>query len=188
MPQDKRFYLTFDGAPHPPKTDRLLEKLAQHGIPATFFMEGKRVDDEPDCARRVQAAGHAIGNHSYTHPDFSTLSLSACEEEIQKAQAALSRHLGFTAKLLRPPFGKIQPEVLEHFEKQGFTIVLWDYSIKDWEGPSAEAIAQRVLSQLSANEAVIVMHDRVEWNPDVLDIIVPEIQRRGYRFLAKTPA
>ena len=185
MSEEKRFYLTFDGAPNPPGTDRILEKLAAHGVPATFFMEGQRVDGEPECAKRVLRAGHAIGNHSYTHPDFSTLSLEACDAEIEKTQQALQRHLRLKPRLLRPPFGKIKDEVIRHFEQQGFTIVLWDYSIKDWEGPDAAAIAQRVLSQLREG-AAIVMHDKVEWNPEVIDLIVPEIRKMGYTFCAKT--
>ncbi len=185
MTGEKKFYLTFDGAPNPPHTDHILEKLANHNVHATFFMEGRRVDEQPACAKRVLQAGHAVGNHSYTHPDFSTLSIAECDEEVQKTQDALRRNLGLEAKLLRPPFGKINEEVLRHFEQQGFTVALWSYSVKDWEGPDAEAVAGRVLGQLVEDEATIVLHDRVEWNPGVLDIIIPGILEKGYCFCVK---
>lgn len=182
---NKRFFLTFDGAPDPRGTDNILEKLAEHGIAATFFMEGSRVDKNPEAARRVQAAGHAIGNHSYSHPDFTALSMEAREQEVFRAQSALERHLGLKTKLLRPPFGKIDQNAVQHFETLGFKIVLWDYSIRDWDGPDENAIAMRILDQLNADEATIVMHDYVEWNPAVIDLVVPRIKKLGYEFCRK---
>lgn len=181
----KRFYLTFDGAPDPRGTDKILATLQKHDIKATFFMEGSRVDKDPEAARRVLTEGHAVGNHSYTHPDFATLSMKQREEEVSKAQAALERHLGITTKLLRPPFGKIDDAAIDHFESLGYTIVLWDYSIRDWEGPDAKSIAARVLDRLKADEATIVMHDFVEWNPEAIDLIVPQIKALGYEFCRK---
>ena len=65
--------------------------------------------------------------------------------------------------------------------ERGYTIVLWSYSIRDWEGPDAESIAQRLLSQ-ARGEAIVVFHDRVTWNPDVLEIVIPALREQGYTF------
>lgn len=182
---DKKFFLTFDGAPNPPNTDRILVKLDKHEIKATFFMEGKRLEKEAECGRRVLTAGHAIGNHSYSHPDFSTLTAENQIEEILRARRVIFKILGVETLLVRPPFGILDDAAGEQLRAAGYTIVLWDYSVKDWEGPDARSVADRVLGQLQADEAVIVLHDHVDLNPDVLDIIVPGIKDRGYRFCTK---
>ena len=81
--QPKTFYLSFDGSPHPPATDRLLNALERYNIKATFFMEGRRLEKEADCARRVLAAGHDVGNHSYNHPEFDKIPIAECIKEVE---------------------------------------------------------------------------------------------------------
>ncbi|MFW5942713.1 MAG: polysaccharide deacetylase family protein, partial [Chloroflexota bacterium] len=144
MPQ-KRFYLTFDGAPNPPGTDNILQVLARHDVPAAFFMEGRRLETEADCARRVRDAGHDVGNHTYNHPTFDTISLEECLEEVTRTDDILEAKLGRRPTLLRPPFGALTPETEQALLDRGYIIVLWSYSIRDWEGPDAGAIAQRLL-------------------------------------------
>src|SRR5215469_9125326 len=60
--------LTYDDGPNDPHTLRLLEVLARHGVPATFFLIGRYVQLRPEIAREIAKAGHAIGNHSFAHP------------------------------------------------------------------------------------------------------------------------
>jgi peptidoglycan/xylan/chitin deacetylase (PgdA/CDA1 family) len=183
---DKNFFLTFDGAPNPPNTDHLLDRLEKHGVKATFFMEGKRLEQEPECGRRVLAAGHAIGNHSYSHPDFSVLTAEEQIEELVRARRVLFKVLGVETPLIRPPFGILAGATEEQLRAAGYTLVLWDYSVKDREGPDAPSVADRVLGQLQ-EEATIVLHDHVGLNPDVLDIIISGIKDRGYNFCTKYP-
>ena len=178
---EKRFYLTFDGAPNPPGTDDLLHTLARHQVPACFFMEGRRLEKEADCARRVLAAGHDVGNHSYTHPRFDEISLEACLEEVERTDAIMAAKLDVRPALFRPPWGKLTPPVEQALLERNYTIVLWSYSIRDWEGPDAEAIAGRLLEQ-ARDGAIVVFHDRVRWNPAALDIVIPELRQRGYAF------
>lgn len=178
---NKSFYLTFDGAPNPPGTDRILRVLEKHVVKATFFMEGRRLEEEDKCAFRVLQAGHDIGNHSYNHLDFASIPLETCIEEVNKTDQILFTKLGIKTRLFRPPAGKLTPEVEEALLDLGFTIVLWSYSVKDWEGPDAQTVAERTLKQLK-DEAVVVLHDHVEWVPDTLEIIIPEIKKRGYVF------
>jgi peptidoglycan-N-acetylglucosamine deacetylase len=178
---DKIFYLSFDGSPNPPATDRLLATLDKYNILATFFMEGWRLEKEAECARRVLAAGHDVGNHSYSHPEFDTISLDECLREVDKAQEIMHRELGLYPKMLRPPAGKLTDEVTNTFLKQGFDIVVWSYSVRDWEGPDAKAVSERILSQ-ARPDAIIACHDRVEWLTETLDIVIPALRDQGYVF------
>lgn len=177
----KTFYLSFDGAPNPPGTDNVLAALARHEVKAAFFMEGRRLEDQAECARRVLAAGHDIGNHSYNHPEFDTVPLEVCIEEVEKTDQILFEKLGIQTRLLRPPAGRLTPQVEREFLRRGYDIVLWSYSIKDWIGPAAAAVAERVLSQ-ARDQAIIVFHDRVEWVPQTLDFIIPRLKEQGYQF------
>lgn len=178
---EKSFYLSFDGSPNPPATDRLLNCLSNYGILATFFMEGFRLETEADCARRVQSAGHDIGNHSYNHPEFDKIPIQECIREVAFTQAIIHKELGFFPTLLRPPAGLLTKEVEDTFLSLGFDIVLWSYSVRDWEGPDAKSVSQRILSQ-AVPGTIIALHDRTEWLIEILDNIVPQLKYEGFRF------
>lgn len=177
----KAFYLSFDGSPNPPATDRLLNCLSNYGIQATFFMEGRRLETEADCARRLKEAGHDIGNHSYNHPEFDKIPIQECIREVALTQAIIQKELGFFPTLLRPPAGLLTEEVEETFLALGFDIVLWSYSVRDWEGPDAKSVAERILSQ-AVPGAIIALHDRTEWLIEILDIIIPQLKSDGFQF------
>lgn len=178
---EKTFYLSFDGSPNPPATDRLLAALDRHQVKASFFMEGKRLENEADCARRVLAAGHDAGNHSYNHPLFDTIPLEECDREVAMTQEIMHRELGFYPTLLRPPFGNLTEKVEQHFLAKGFDLILWSYSVRDWDGPDAKAVSERILSQAFPG-AIIACHDRVEWLTQTLDIVIPALRAEGYVF------
>jgi peptidoglycan/xylan/chitin deacetylase (PgdA/CDA1 family) len=178
---EKTFYLSFDGAPNPPGTDCLLNALKFHDVLATFFLEGKRLEQEADCARRVLAAGHDIGNHAYTHPDFDKVRIQECIREVEMTQQIIHQELGVYPTMLRPPGGLLTNEVERTFLKMGFDIVLWSYSVRDWEGPDAQAVSTRILTQAIPG-GIIACHDRVEWLVDTLDIVIPALRKDGYIF------
>lgn len=179
--ENKAFYLSFDGSPNPPATDRLLNCLSNFGVQATFFMEGRRLETEADCARRVQAAGHDIGNHSYNHPEFDKIPIQECIQEVAFTQEIIHKELGFFPTLLRPPAGLLTKEVKDTFLALGFDIVLWSYSVRDWEGPDAKSVAHRILSQ-AVPGAIIALHDKTEWLIEILEIIIPKLTLVGYNF------
>ena len=178
----KSFYLTFDGAPHPPNTYRILDVLDRHGVKATFFMEGLRVANEPECARTVAARGHAIGNHSYTHQDLGELTIEECVDEIERTDAAIESLLGFRPAPVRPPNGHISPEFEAYLRENGRPVILWSISVKDWLGPDEESLAERLVSQMTADEVIAVFHDFVEWTPGAVDLAIPRIKALGYEF------
>ncbi|MFV2039521.1 MAG: polysaccharide deacetylase family protein [Acidimicrobiales bacterium] len=181
------FYLTFDGAPNPPGTDAVLGALNRHGIRATFFLEGHRLVDGADCARRIVDAGHEIGNHSYSHPRLDELSVDEALVEILRAREIILRATGVLTDQFRPPWGRLRPAMTQAILASGHDLVLWNRSVRDWEGPDAAAIAERVLAGLS-DGTIVVLHDRIPENPDVLDLVVPRILDAGYTFALTSDA
>lgn len=196
----KLLHLTFDGAPHPPRTEALLEVCAEFDIKATFFLEGHRLGKEPETARKIIAAGHSVGNHSYSHSDLLELPMEQCVREIARTDELIAQELHLTTSLVRPPNGHVSEEFAAYLKAQGKRTILWSISVKDWIGPDANSLAERTLALLKDPEYVVfpdcgidtekepyftmVFHDFVEWNPEALRIIIPEAKKMGYRFEA----
>ncbi len=86
--------LTYDDGPNDPHTLRLLDVLAKHEAKATFFLIGKYVRQRPDIARAILAAGHAIGNHTYSHPNLILVSPARLRQELNDCRKALEDAIG----------------------------------------------------------------------------------------------
>ena len=104
--------LTYDDGPNDPHTLRLLEILAKHEIHATFFLIGRYVRRRPDIAREIFRAGHAIGNHTETHPLLIFKSEAEIRRQLSECRTALEEAIGEPSSLFRPPFGGRRPAVL----------------------------------------------------------------------------
>jgi peptidoglycan-N-acetylglucosamine deacetylase len=156
--------LTFDDGPNPAFTPQLLEILASHNVRATFFMLGSRAQAEPTLVRRIAAAGHLIGNHSWSHPNLALSSTSRIEQELCRTSQAIEQITGAPVRFFRPPFGARRPAVLRIAKRLGLTPVLWNAMTSDWEDPSADAIVGRLIHAIDklasrGRAANIVLHD-----------------------------
>jgi peptidoglycan/xylan/chitin deacetylase (PgdA/CDA1 family) len=179
--------LTFDDGPSP-HTPAILEILAAHHIPATFFQIGANVRRNSDLAREVTQSGHEIGNHSFTHPNFALRPANFIHDEFARAQDALSDATGVTPTLMRAPYGVRWFGFRQMQQQLGLLGVMWTAIGRDWKLP-APAIAARVLAQ-ACDGAIICLHDGSGVSPnsdrratvEALRRIVPTLLQRGYRF------
>ena len=156
--------LTFDDGPNPAFTPRLLDVLAEHGVPATFFVLGVRAQAQPELMRRMLAAGHLIGNHSWSHPNLARSSSARNREELTRTRDVLQQITGRAVEYFRPPFGARRPATLRIARELGMKPVLWNAMTSDWEESSGEKIAAelglRVERLTRRGSAVnIVLHD-----------------------------
>src|SRR5947209_6356502 len=120
-PDPKQLALTYDDGTNDPHTLNLLDVLAKHDVKATFFFIGKHVAAKPEIARRIAAAGHTIGNHTYTHPNLFFCSAQRIQQELADCEKALSDAVGVHSMLFRPPFGARRPAVLKVARDMGLT-------------------------------------------------------------------
>lgn len=150
-------YLTFDDGPHPVATPFVLDQLKQYGAKATFFCIGKNVVAYPDIYRRILEEGHAVGNHTHTHPN----GWKTKDEKYLQDVSEASGHIDST--LFRPPYGRITSfqaaNIRAAIKKEKATVVMWDVLSADFdESISPQQCLENVL--LNARDgSVIVFHD-----------------------------
>jgi len=158
--ESKQLALTYDDGPNDPHTLKLLDVLEKHGVHATFFMIGKFVRERPDIARAVAAAGHQIGNHTFTHPLLIFKSEASTHRELVDCRCALTDAVGEHSSLFRPPFGGRRPATLRVARELGLDTVMWNVTGYDWTAPPASVIEKKVARQLHAGGGdVILLHD-----------------------------
>jgi len=154
----KRIALTYDDGPNDPHTLRLLDVLARHGVHATFFLIGRYVQQRPEIARAVVAAGHVVGNHTFTHPLLTLKSKAKIRKELSDCRAAMHDAVGAHSNFFRPPFGGRRPAVLHIARELGLAPVMWSITGHDWDAPPAAAIEQRVTKRIRGGD-VVLLHD-----------------------------
>lgn len=186
----RRLSLTFDDGPNDPHTLHLLDVLARHDVQATFFMVGSFVEQRPGIARAVAAAGHAIGNHTHTHPNLIFHSGGVVRRELQDCERALDNAGVARAGLFRPPFGGRTPIVLRAARDLGLEPIMWSVTAHDWKPYSPERIAQLVHRQVRGGD-VILLHDGghlrmgVDRSASVraTELIIQRYQGEGFEFV-----
>jgi peptidoglycan/xylan/chitin deacetylase (PgdA/CDA1 family) len=152
--------LTYDDGPNDPHTFRLLEVLAKHGVSATFFMIGRYVRARPDIARAVAAAGHVIGNHTFSHPLLIFRSEAQTRAELADCHDVLQDTVGPHSKMFRPPFGGRRPATLRIARELGMEAVMWNVTGYDWNAPPASVIEAKIARQIHSDRGhVILLHD-----------------------------
>jgi peptidoglycan-N-acetylglucosamine deacetylase len=186
--QTRTIALTFDDGPSE-GTLPLLEYLSNENVFATFFQCGKNVWRRPDIAGEVAAAGHQLGNHSYSHPNLVLKSANFIDREFTEAQKIISFETGLVPMVLRPPYGFRWAGLSAVQQKLSLLNVLWTVIGNDWRWP-AERIQRHVLKRATPG-GIICLHDgrETQRDPDIsetlkaLRTIVPALKDQGYEFL-----
>jgi len=154
----RRLALTYDEGPNDACTPDLLEVLAKYQVKATFFLLGRYVEALPKLARAVAEAGHAVGNHSYSHRNLIFLSREETRQELTQTSQAIENATGVRPALFRPPFGGRRPGTFAIARECGMTPIMWRVSGHDWDADSPGSIVQRIVSGMKGGD-VILLHD-----------------------------
>ena len=150
--------LTFDDGPDSATTPQVLEVLESHGARGTFFVVGKRAECNPELIKRIANAGHAIGNHSWSHISLPTVSGKERRAEIRACAKALGK---YGQRILRPPYGhQSLASRLDAFWL-GHTVVAWNQHARDWKEISAENMIELLNKELRPGN-IILLHDTLK--------------------------
>ncbi len=189
----KTVLLTFDDGPHPKFTAEILQILAHYNIRAVFFQVGQNLGTvrggRAELSRNaavvagIVRGGHAIGNHSHTHPLLTKLAATAIDEEIDTTQSLLEAAAPAHAPLFRPPYGARNDLVLAGVAERGLRSVLWNIDSRDWADPIPQSIAQRVIDEAEREgRGIILFHDIHGRSVQALPIAIEGLLKRGFRF------
>ncbi|HEY3897308.1 MAG TPA: polysaccharide deacetylase family protein [Chthoniobacter sp.] len=175
--------ITFDDGPHTQNTPRLLDMLKERKIHATFFFVGQRVQENPEIVKRIVAEGHAIGNHSWSHPDLAKMNDASVQNEIQKTQDAIVAACGQAPKLMRPPYGAFtaRQRAWAH-GTWGFDIILWDVDPLDWKIRNSEHVKMEILKQ-TVPGSIILSHDIHKTTVDAMPETLDALLAKGFKFV-----
>jgi peptidoglycan/xylan/chitin deacetylase (PgdA/CDA1 family) len=189
--------LTFDDGPHPIYTKEILSILARYKVKAIFFQLGQNLGTvtaghaeltrNEDIEKEILSEGHAIGNHSFTHPFLPKLDQMQVQQEIDKTQALLDLVITddtHRTHMFRAPYGARNSMILGEIGERGLRSVLWNVDSLDWSDPVPESIVHRILQELEhAGRGIILMHDIHPKTVIALPMLLDELIKRGYHFV-----
>lgn len=171
--------LTFDDGPHPVYTPSLLDGLKERGVHATFFVVGENIPGNEEILKRMDAEGHLIGNHTYSHVKLSELDTARACAEVEKTNALICEVTGKEPEFIRPPFGEWKKTMECSLE---MIPVLWDVDPLDWTTKNTALVVERVLKDTKPGD-IILLHDYYQSSVDAALEIVDALMERGYKFV-----
>jgi peptidoglycan-N-acetylmuramic acid deacetylase len=182
----KVIYLTFDAGYENGCTAQILDVLKKHQVPAAFFLVGNYMEQNGDLVRRMVAEGHTVGNHTMHHYDMSKISDKATfTKELSDLEVLFKEITGKDMpKYYRPPQGIYSEENLKMAKELGYQTVFWSLAYKDWENdnqPTADYAMGKLIPR-THNGAVILLHSTSKTNAEVLDALLTQWKKEGYRF------
>jgi peptidoglycan/xylan/chitin deacetylase (PgdA/CDA1 family) len=206
-PFNRRIALTFDDGPDLSDTPRVLAVLADHGVTATFFINGNNVTREAhwDLLREMMDDGHIIANHTTTHPNATRVSISSFEGEVSRTDEVLEE-LGVpeSQRFFRFPFGAANCDTVDVVHRWGYNVVGWHIDTADWcfqnatggVGYCSSSTFRHVpdsyrsdyigftLSQARSNGGgVLLMHDVHSFTASQLDSVLTTLKNDGFEFV-----
>ncbi|EHB55263.1 polysaccharide deacetylase [Mycolicibacterium rhodesiae JS60] len=174
--------LTFDDGPTP-FTDRLVQVLKSYNAKATFFLIGNKVTADPAAARRIADAGMEIGNHTWEHPNMSTIPLGDIASQLSRGTQAIAAATGSAPQLYRPAGGLSSDAVRAAAAQQGLTEILWDVIPFDWINDSNTAATVYMLKTQIKPGSVVLLHDTYSSTVDVVYQFIPVLIANGYHMV-----
>ncbi|MCC7548945.1 MAG: polysaccharide deacetylase family protein [Burkholderiales bacterium] len=151
-------HLTFDDGPDPLWTPAVLDALAQCGVRATFFAVGRAARAHPGLVRRIVEAGHALGNHTWSHRHPWLLRRHEAVAEVLDGAHAIADVTGTPVRLFRPPHGRMRACMAEAAAAAGQRTLLWTRSAVDWGALATPAGIARRLARVRDGD-IVLMHD-----------------------------
>ena len=156
----KQVALTIDDGPNPLYTPSILNELKKYDAHATFFTVGKMAQQYPDLLLQIVADGHELANHSYTHPNLTTLSRNQIIAEVLRTRAVIKEITGKQTYLFRPPGGDINQFVVDQLRALDYNIIYWSINAGDYHKHPPQEQAQLILSRVT-DGSIILLHNGV---------------------------
>lgn len=183
--KEKEIYLTFDCGYELGYTEAILDALKSHNVKATFFVVGHYLEESPELVCRMVEEGHTIANHSYNHPDMTTLTDEELLKELQSNADKFKELTGMEmVKYYRPPQGKYTLDNLAKMKGLGYQTFFWSLAYMDWDAkkqPTHEEAFDKLLSRIHPG-AIVLLHNTSKTNGEIMDELLTKWEQMGYTF------
>lgn len=184
-PNKKHLYLTFDNGYENGYTEKILDILKKEKVPATFFITGHYIKSASTLVKRMDKDGHIIGNHSWHHPDLTTVSDERLLDELEKVRLGTEKLTGKKSMAyVRPPRGIFSERTMSLAKQAGYTHVFWSLAFIDWHVNKQKGwkyAYDEVMKQIHPG-AVLLLHTVSKDNADALEKIIKDLKKKGYTF------
>lgn len=179
--------LTFDDGPTPEKTEQILHLLSAQNIPATFFLTGEEIAANPQLLDKILAAGHQVGNHSYSHQRMMFKTPGFIAREIEQTDALLKAAGAPEPYFFRPPYGKKLFMLPRYLAKHQRIAVTWDVAPENFPQLTKDPklLADYTVAQTKAGSIILlhVMYDSRAATMQAIPAIIQGLKTRGFRFV-----
>lgn len=183
-PNKPMLALTFDDGPGS-YTDRLLDIFEEHGGKGTFFLLGCNIPGWEDTVARMAEDGHEVANHSWNHPELTTLDYQGITHEIADTRSKIYDVTGVNSTLVRPPYGSVDEKVTAVAAGEGVALIKWNVDTMDWDLLNADAVYEVIMEQ-AADGAIILCHDVHKTTVDAMERAIPDLIAEGYQLVSIT--
>ncbi len=183
---EKVIALTIDDGPHAQLTPQILEVLAEHRVPATFFLIGSQVPGNEALLRRMVREGHELGNHLMTDERSVALEPAELAWQLATTHELLSEFA--PVRWFRPGSGFYTKKMLAQIRPYHYRVVIGSIYPYDAHVHSVEFASTYILSNAQPG-GIIILHDggpERDATPEILRRIIPALKQRGYRFVTLT--
>lgn len=179
----KMVALTYDAGSGADGAPAVLDMLKKYDLKVTFFLTGKWVEKYPDLAKRIADEGHEIGNHSYSHPDFTQIADEEILEELKKTEEIIKQVTGKDPRpLFREPYGAFNEHERRVVRQAGYSYsIYWDVDTLDWQFPPIETLVSRIMR--AQGGSIVLMHMNVPDTAVASDQAIPQLQAQGYQIV-----
>lgn len=177
--EDKKIAITINCAWNADDIDKILETLEKQQVKTTFFMVGDWIEKNEESAKKIFAAGHELGNHSYNHPHINNLNYDKNIEQIKKCSELIQKITGKPSNLYRGPYGEYNDTVLQAAKDLKHTTIQWSIDSLDYKSLTGEQMWERIEPKLQ-NGSIILMHNGTENTANSLNDIITNIKNKGF--------
>ncbi|KAH9246476.1 hypothetical protein BASA81_015981 [Batrachochytrium salamandrivorans] len=179
----KSWAFSFDDGPSDP-TPKLLDYLKQANLKVTFFVVGSRVSENPQILKRAYDEGHQIGIHTWSHPALTTVSTDVVIAELMYTARIVKETIGVTPRMIRPPYGDIDPRVRAILKNMGFAVIVWVVDSGDSSGNlDAAGTYAAALKTIAGTGVISLEHDLFPAQAEQAPAVVPIITGAGYKIV-----
>lgn len=182
--EEKIIALSFDDGPNPVYTPKVLSILEEHNATATFFVIGKNIQGNENIIRKIDAAGHTIGNHTFSHSFFIDFKgKTGFMYELDATSDIIYNIIKKRMKFFRPPYGVTTPHLANASKALNYDIIGWNIRSLDTTNDKEEKIANRVISQIKPG-SIILFHDTSEKTSQVLKQTLNFVKENGFKIVS----